>query len=421
MTVESNSTMQRSTFAMYESRNLGGKAPVVTTTFDTRDAVRTTFSRQSARTPGFHDPSRTGLLAPLTFIFSKDVDYMKSGIQFSRTDPSIRPDTYGYYRSQNSGVWGVMDFYSNSDNTAFSELLAPSTLSTLDAQARNALLNKVKGTEVNVAVATAEASKTMDMVGNAAITIAGALGNLRRGDLIGAARTLGVAAPKRANARFKKAFVKDRTKALGSGWNSIAYGWRPLLDDVYGAAKELAGSSQQGVYLHSKVVKSRNVPYSFSKPWNASSGYSVRQTGSTRVSVRYGVTYMRQMGARQDLPRLGITNPALVAWELVPYSFVIDWFLPIGNWLNTFDATLGVDFINGYSTTFQLGDYSDTRNYKSSQWPDLGFTTCRMQKVRVKRVPLGSFPSVALPRLKNPASVLHLSNAMALLTNFIKK
>jgi len=29
----------------------------------------------------------------------------------------------------------------------------------------------------------------------------------------------------------------------------------------------------------------------------------------------------------------GLTDPASVLWELTPYSFVADWFIPIGNYL----------------------------------------------------------------------------------------
>ena len=33
-------------------------------------------------------------------------------------------------------------------------------------------------------------------------------------------------------------------------------------------------------------------------------------------------------------------NPFVTAWELVPYSFVIDWFINVGDWLQYQTATL---------------------------------------------------------------------------------
>jgi hypothetical protein len=37
----------------------------------------------------------------------------------------------------------------------------------------------------------------------------------------------------------------------------------------------------------------------------------------------------------------GITNPLLVAWDAVPLSFVVDWFLPVNNWLKQLDTYSG--------------------------------------------------------------------------------
>lgn len=31
----------------------------------------------------------------------------------------------------------------------------------------------------------------------------------------------------------------------------------------------------------------------------------------------------------------GLTDPASIVWERIPYSFVVDWFLPIGNFLQS--------------------------------------------------------------------------------------
>lgn len=44
---------------------------------------------------------------------------------------------------------------------------------------------------------------------------------------------------------------------------------------------------------------------------------------------------------------LGLTNPAMVAWDLVPFSFVVDWFLPVGKFLNSFDSHYGFSLKHG--------------------------------------------------------------------------
>lgn len=55
---------------------------------------------------------------------------------------------------------------------------------------------------------------------------------------------------------------------------------------------------------------------------------------------------MRNPGLRQ-LNGLGLLNPALLWWELLPYSFVVDWFLPVGDVLTSLTAGIGMDGVVG--------------------------------------------------------------------------
>ena len=57
---------------------------------------------------------------------------------------------------------------------------------------------------------------------------------------------------------------------------------------------------------------------------------------------------------------LGLANPALVAWELVPFSFVIDWVLPIGSWLTATGPLLGVNVEQVFTTYFSESSYNTT-------------------------------------------------------------
>lgn len=107
----------------------------------------------------------------------------------------------------------------------------------------------------------------------------------------------------------------------------------------------------------------------------------------------------------------GLINPAVLAWELIPFSFVVDWFAPIGNTLDALDAGVGVQFLSGTRTDHISGQ-------GQVQWAGnqggLMIQTFRYKSLR--RYTYGSFP---IPRfyLKNPFSGSHVATALALFRN----
>jgi hypothetical protein len=136
------------------------------------------------------------------------------------------------------------------------------------------------------------------------------------------------------------------------------------------------------------------------------------------VTVRMGITVKQSSKALANAKELGITNPALVAWELVPFSFVADWFLPIGNFLGFLDATLGLEFVSGYQTTFRKRSGRFTRDMMGSKkdgHKTSYFGHNEWEGVTCLRAILSDFPPVSLPRPKNPLSVTHAVSAIALL------
>jgi hypothetical protein len=116
------------------------------------------------------------------------------------------------------------------------------------------------------------------------------------------------------------------------------------------------------------------------------------------------------------LSSAGVTNPLLVAWELVPFSFVVDWFLPVGNYVEQLDAMLG--YTQGYYTSSLLvrADWLDIgRSGK------VGSTLIRntfegsKKLIHLNRTAQAGVPLAKLPRFKDPRSLGHMANGLALL------
>jgi hypothetical protein len=112
-----------------------------------------------------------------------------------------------------------------------------------------------------------------------------------------------------------------------------------------------------------------------------------------------------------------------VAWERVPFSFVADWFLPVGNWLNTLDAMLGYTDIWTSTSIRCKADWSVSgKGYSlpSTRYVTASYSGARKYASLTRSVSNG-LVIPRIPRVKNPASLLHMSNAIALLGQVFRR
>jgi len=304
----------------------------------------------------------------------------------------------------------------------------------LDSQVRLKLLTALKKQSVNVAQAFAERAQTRKLFATTAERIGWAGYYLSRGKFALAADALGAKVRKRAQRRYNKAYqsalkkeksrLGQQEEALASGWLELQYGWRPLINDLYGSCEALADiqyGPESGV-----MTAKRTLTHVYNDDFEITDygGTKISRRGSAKYSVKYTVHYGTSVPAVHTLVSLGITNPALIAWELMPYSFVVDWFIPIGSWLGTFDATLGLSFSKGCKTVFASRSGTVTaRQFGVRQGDNRYFTDLQKigQYVTCQRDVLTSFPNTGRPVFKNPLGVEHVANALALLTSTFKK
>jgi hypothetical protein len=164
--------------------------------------------------------------------------------------------------------------------------------------------------------------------------------------------------------RFLRAFLKrdlyGMYKAFGGGgktnlttlpkrladlWLEFSFGWKPLAEDVYSAVVLLQNPikathvSARRTYGVADVVDIGN----------ASIGSHRVTTGTDVCLMRCDVTISNPNLYLAN--NLGLANPAEVIWELVPFSFAVDWFISVGTFLSSGSAWLGLTVTNP-STTF---------------------------------------------------------------------
>lgn len=189
------------------------------------------------------------------------------------------------------------------------------------------LVTQIKGHDFNAAIAVAEGRETVNLVKNTALAVFRSIRSLKRGDLPNAMRHLGHAP---AGKKFSASVLAK--KDISSQWLAISYGWQPLLQDVYEAAKAFEVITAPPRVFQIQVSRTISRKQEFS-----TSPSNWKSVGNRVITKRYNYTLTEDLA---QTPRsLGLLNPLPALWEVVPFSFIADWFIPIGDYLNVVSAT----------------------------------------------------------------------------------
>lgn len=280
--------------------------------------------------------------------------------------------------------------------------VALSSSTNLKVRAEIDALSKLKDQKVNFGVALAEAQQTANFVGDVATTLGRSAKQFRRG-------------------KFRQAF-----NTLGANWRDYPSSWlgwnyaaKPLLGDVYGMLQLLRDPAR----LSDWVITVKGV----TKRENVYTDVSVRQQTypSSHVFVErtfegcfVRLDYIPDNTFVAHLANVGLSNPLEIVWELVPFSFVADWFLPIGDWFSSFDAALGYEFLSG-SYTHRLENRTSVAPHPHPPYdgwiPEDQSFGGSGRVLRLHRGVYDSSPIPVLPGIKNPLSWTHLANGLSLL------
>lgn len=148
-------------------------------------------------------------------------------------------------------------------------------------------------------------------------------------------------------------FKRSRPPDWGKLWLEWQYGWKPLARSIYGAAEnmiESASGSSAGV--RGLPVRESSSEVGDSYITSVTDGDGINRTAHVEsvYQCRIVAFYALNTGGLNQVAGYTSLNPVSIAWELVPYSFVIDWFVNIGGYLRNMESGLlyGSDFVEGY-------------------------------------------------------------------------
>ena len=265
---------------------------------------------------------------------------------------------------------------------------------------------KVGSKKASFGESIAESREALRMITKSAVSLFHAYRAAKRGNWGGVAKALGV--------RKKDILHK---KSVSEKWLAYQYGWKPLMNDIYDAHQLIQKGFREKSQLACNV---RNLEDHYERRVDDGAGGYEKVTSTAKFSMK--VFYSISDSELSKLGQMGLINPLSVAWEVVPFSFVVDWFLPVGNFLEAITAPLGVTFIDGYASAKCEG----TKTVSSPESPystEVRESDSRAQCVTMMgftRRPLSSFPRPGL-YFKSPFSQGHALNALALLSQLTKR
>lgn len=224
----------------------------------------------------------------------------------------------------------------------------PPLPSSPDSGIYNKLLERVRrkayGSGFNPAVFTAEGVEASKMIGDGAIRIRKAVQSLVALDARGLYRNLSGVSLRQAEDALKYYLSTGRRvgrtisgrEALGgfsAVWLELQYGWLPLLSDVEAGARYFGfASTSVDPGPHNRIVVRERYERQYQPTRTFSSGVGFSYETVTDICECQIIIYRPRISS-VFLPSLWTV--ASVAWERLPWSFVFDWFVPVGAYIES--------------------------------------------------------------------------------------
>lgn len=159
--------------------------------------------------------------------------------------------------------------------------------------------------------------------------------------------------------RYRNA--RQKRLAIADFHLEVIFGWQPLFQDIFAALSIATGGVRTGLTVVrgasqgpvSKVVKDGIDTVTYS-------GYA-RVCHAAVSEVSNPNAYLAT--------KLGLINPALVVWDMIPWSWVVGMFVNANEMISSLTEDLGVTY-HDYSQTSTLGLWEElSRRYSSPPYP----------------------------------------------------
>ena len=212
----------------------------------------------------------------------------------------------------------------------------------------------------------------------------------------------------------KKAGPIDELRDASEAWLTYSYGLAPAIKDVF-----------TGIDIVSRDHYHRLVPRDGTRTCyiRAHGGYlyttgtPVSWEAAGKIKSRVGALLLVTNPNYFKLEQLGLTNPLLWLYEATPWSFVLDWFINVEEFLSSMSPKLGYELFNPWTSAHVQLAFQGRSSYDNDAVPGpLAHQTARVSREMHALGRATSIPAVklrwkggvltSLPRALNAASLL---------------
>lgn len=329
-----------------------------------------------------------------------------------------------YYNCFIEGVIGVSDF-----EQALSLPLHSGPSSNIENRLLAGALSQLKDQKINLALALMEGKKSLQTLGSVITKLYAIINAIRKKDLGYLTDAFGF---RTLNRNARGVYTKDASNL----WLEAMYGVMPIIYDIYGICELF--SSQLRTEGFRIVVRSK-IEYIDTDTLviSPTSPLGVFVDGSIdvnhHVTQKVALWYELEAENLHLAEALGLTNPALLIWELTRLSFVVDWLIPIGSVLSGLTSDLGFKYIGGTHTYMSRANghgLVGVNTAKPSQAQTLAINFSHTAKLKASsptstngqmiRKVYKTSPKPGI-FIKDPFSATHLITSMALLGSTFAK
>lgn len=278
------------------------------------------------------------------------------------------------------------EFYKSVSDVPVSLSETNQNLQRLYNKAYESFMGNVRSAQADVMTLMRERQKTLSMIENRGLQFAVFLNAARK-------RNIG-----QMRAVLRQAYGNDARSGTKVGWRrnvrsaggnvlEYSFGWAPLASDLSSAVEVFRKGPPSGICKgHARQTFQEN--------------YQTGGDPDSYVVLNEQIGWLLRAQVRcvdSDiylLNSLGLINLASSVWETTPWSFVVDYFVNVQTFLNSFTDRLGLEFENASSTSFRVTN--STVTYSSGYPPPPGgWPNYTGRSVSVDRVTGISRPTLA--------------------------